>query len=82
MSDTFVQNAPNSFSEQTEPISCTVLFPISMTYDKIMIRTIRMRGNREEVMMIMTNGEKGQMMRMKRMERNEGSQLNGIGNGD
>ena len=41
-----------------------------------------MRGNREEVMMIMTNGEKGQMMWMKRMERNEGSQLNGIGNGD
>ena len=52
-----------------------------MTYDKIMIRTIRMRGNREEVMMIMTNGEEGQMMWMKRMERNEGSQLNGIGNG-
>ena len=25
-----------------------------MTYDKIMIRTIRMRGNRDEVMMIMT----------------------------
>ena len=82
MSDTVVQNAPNSFSEQTEPISCTVLFPISMTHDKIMMRTIMMRGNREEVMMIMTNGEKGQMMRMKRMERNEGSQLNGIGNGD
>ena len=53
-----------------------------MTSDKIMIRTIRMRGNRDEVMMIMTNGEKGQMMWMKRMERNEGSQLNGIGNGD
>ena len=61
MSDTVVQNAPNSFSEQTEPISCTVLFPISMTYDKIMIRTIRMRGNREEVMMVMTNGEKDKL---------------------
>ena len=60
MSDTFVQNAPNSFSEQTEPISCTVLFPISMTYDTIMIRAIRMRG-REEVMMTMTNGEKDKL---------------------